>query len=350
MTKGPLRVWIGPRPEVDVHDRLQRLSLNPIVRAHLDQRHDDDWRAERYGGVLANFTLVGPADAEVAMLPPVLERCPRDHARSFVADAERRCLRTVIFASNDLEPAMWSRSIILLHPGPTRGAQPLADAVAVPYFFEDRVGGVTERPDAARPSVAFCGQGASRGGAATVQALARIGQRLWNKAKPEVVPPLAGGHVRLRAAALEHLHQHPGIDDHFLIRDQYRAGARTEEERAATQEEFNANLRNATYALCVRGTGNFSARFYEALSFGRIPLFVDTGCILPFESEIDWRSRTVWLDAGSVETIGDRLVAAHPAAMVDPVRSAGALRALWEERLTPNGFFRHLVPILRSHL
>ena len=30
------------------------------------------------------------------------------------------------------------------------------------------------------------------------------------------------------------------------------------------------------YILCVRGAGNYSARFYEALALGRIPVLVNT--------------------------------------------------------------------------
>ena len=69
--------------------------------------------------------------------------------------------------------------------------------------------------------------------------------------------------------------------------------------------KFDDNLRSATYALCIRGAGNFSARFYEALSFGRVPLFVDTRCVLPLEDDIDWRHHCVWVDRSDVGRIGD---------------------------------------------
>jgi len=53
-------------------------------------------------------------------------------------------------------------------------------------------------------------------------------------------------------------------------------------------EEFIHGLSNAEFICCPRGVGNFSIRFYETLSAGRIPVFVNTDMILPFEDEINW--------------------------------------------------------------
>ena len=135
-----------------------------------------------------------------------------------------------------------------------------------------------------------------------------------------------------------------------MVRDRYRAGSTTDTDRDRTQAEFDDNLRSATYALCVRGTGNFSARFCEALSFGRVPLFVDTDCLLPFDEEIDWRAHTVWIDQTEVADIGPRLMEVHAGVLADPARSPQAQRDLWSGWLTQDGYFRHLVATLRTLL
>lgn len=46
------------------------------------------------------------------------------------------------------------------------------------------------------------------------------------------------------------------------------------------------DIQNADFILSVKGDGSFFCRFYEALSLGRIPFFIDTDCILPFENMI----------------------------------------------------------------
>ncbi len=348
MGSEPLRVWCVGDDQVSISDRLARLSLNPIVRAHRDDRLDPVARLARYGSLLTDYALVGPAEAEVAVLPRFVEHLTSTEVRSAVTRAEQAGLRTLVFSGDDIEPLLPSASMVLLHPGPTRGAQPAASSLAVPYFFSDRARWPEPRPDGDRPSVAFCGQGAARPSAAVAQFTERVVDAARNRLRPQRVMPPIRGHVGLRSQALRRLTDHPEVDDHFVIRDRYRAGSATEEDRARTQQEFDANLRSATYTLCIRGTGNFSARFYEALSFGRIPIFVDTRCVLPFDDEIDWRTRTLWVDRGEVGAIAERLVASHPSVRADPVRSADALRTLWEDRLTQDGFFRHLVGRVRS--
>lgn len=346
----PLRIWADPLPVVDVRSRSERLSLSPVLRPVLDDRFDRAAAADRYGSLLRRFLLTGPDEAEVALLPRLYEATDSREVVDTVRRAEARGLRTLVFSGHDLEPVMASESVILLHPGPTRGGQPSAQVLAVPYIFADRARWPEARPDGERPTVAFCGQGTSRPGVAPARAVRRWAGRFTDRARSRVVSPPAGGHVRLRAEALDLLTQHPGITDRFVVRDQYRAGVSSDADRVRTQAEFDDNLRSATYALCVRGTGNFSARFYESLSFGRVPLFVDTDCVLPFEDEIDWRSRTVWLDHTEVNSIGDRLMSAHPEVLIDPERSPDSLRRLWEERLTEQGFYDHLPAVVRRLL
>jgi hypothetical protein len=94
------------------------------------------------------------------------------------------------------------------------------------------------------------------------------------------------------------------------------------------------------YVLCARGTGNYSYRLYEALSLGRIPVFVDTDCVLPYDFAIDWPSYGVWIDRRSVKHIGERVAEFH-AGLSDEgfMELQRRCRLLWEEYLSPLGFF-----------
>jgi hypothetical protein len=109
------------------------------------------------------------------------------------------------------------------------------------------------------------------------------------------------------------------------------------------RREYVQNIVDSDYVLCARGAGNFSYRLYETLSCGRIPVFVDTDCVLPLEDEIDWRALCVWVDARGVDTIGKRVRSFHerlsPEAFIELQRRA---RATWEEFLSPLGFVRSL--------
>lgn len=98
-----------------------------------------------------------------------------------------------------------------------------------------------------------------------------------------------------RAQLLQSLEKSPAIQTQFIPRKKYRAGARSAADRHRTTREYFDNIYNSDYVLCVRGAGNFSVRLYETLMLGRIPILVDTDCLLPFENHIDWKKFVVWV-------------------------------------------------------
>jgi len=49
-------------------------------------------------------------------------------------------------------------------------------------------------------------------------------------------------------------------------------------------EYFN-NIQEHLFTFCYRGYGNYSYRFYEVLMMGRIPILVNTNCVIPFYKE-----------------------------------------------------------------
>ena len=111
--------------------------------------------------------------------------------------------------------------------------------------------------------------------------------------------------------------------------------------------EFLENLLESDYVLCARGYGNYSHRLYEALACGRIPLFIDTDCVLPFDFAIDWKRFCVWVDQVDLRSVADRVAEFHASISGEEFEELQvACRRLWEEWLSPEAFFanfhRHL--------
>lgn len=56
------------------------------------------------------------------------------------------------------------------------------------------------------------------------------------------------------------------------------------------REEYVRSIQDHMLTLAPRGDGNYSLRFYETLSLGRIPLLIDTDMPLPLEGHISYDS------------------------------------------------------------
>ena len=71
-------------------------------------------------------------------------------------------------------------------------------------------------------------------------------------------------------------------------------------------------------------------------------MFLDTDSVLPYEFLIDWRDYVVWVSREEVPNVGDRVAAFHERLSDrEYVDLQHDCRRLWEEWLSPHGFFRN---------
>ena len=131
----------------------------------------------------------------------------------------------------------------------------LADKLAanervLPYLWECSDEAFAPAPAADLPSIGFCG--------------------LISKARKKLVSAFEGTGA---------------IHCNFIKRNSFWGGKPHD---AGLKKDFWHNLRENQFALAPRGAGNFSMRFYQALSVGRIPVLVDTNVALPFDDLIPW--------------------------------------------------------------
>ncbi len=133
--------------------------------------------------------------------------------------------------------------------------------------------------------------------------------------------------ITYRMKALRHLSGSDSIEPHFIIRSSYSGHASTiKTDPVATRREYVDNLLGCDYALSIKGDGNYSYRFYEALSLGRIPVLLDTQCVLPLEHIIDYDRFIVRVPYWDLYRI-DRIVADHYASLSDQEFSDMQMRA-----------------------
>ncbi len=105
---------------------------------------------------------------------------------------------------------------------------------------------------------------------------------------------------------------------------------------------FRDNVLGSHYTLCPRGGGNWSYRFYETLCLGRIPVFFNTDCALPYETFIHWRDYCVWVEASEMDRTAELILEHYNRHDPEEFMALQArCRKLWIEFLSLDGFFRN---------
>lgn len=201
------------------------------------------------------------------------------------------------------------------------------------YKLEDPI----PRMKSEKPLIGFCGH-ANNSFSKRVKELTKCfienGRRfVQNPLRKDWEPLFASAYERWKL--LKKLQQSSKLDCQFIFRINYRGGAISKEDREKTTLEYYNNLFHTDYVLCVRGAGNFSVRFYEALMMGKIPIFVNTDCLLPLEDEIDWKKQVVWVEWHQRENIAEMVYEFHQKISSDEfIQLQQSNRKIWKEKLT----------------
>jgi len=119
-------------------------------------------------------------------------------------------------------------------------------------------------------------------------------------------------------------------------------------ERQIKRTEYVDSVFRCDYALCVRGAGNWSFRFFEALSAGRIPVLIDTDSVLPLSDTVNWEGHVCRIPAVKLPEAPQILADFHRSLGPKQFVSMQLVnRELWRASLSPSTFyldaFRELV-------
>lgn len=219
--------------------------------------------------------------------------------------------KLIIFWHGDSDAAVPYDDAIVFRTSQYRGHEK-PNEIMMPAYAEDLLGGplgVREK-HGGKPTIGFCGWAdyknlKNRIGTmvknSLIEALGIVGIRRDARVKG----------ITYRMKAIGHLRQSHCIEPNFIIRSSYSGHASTiKTDPEQTRREYVDNMLNSDYALIVKGDGNYSYRLYEALSLGRVPVLLDTDCILPLENVIDYDKFVVRVPYWDVYHL-DRIVAAH---------------------------------------
>jgi hypothetical protein len=302
----------------------------------------------QYGFGLKTFTLVPEEEEESALwvLPMswnyYVNKGKLHLAEDFINKAASQHKKVISFTSGDFGVRIphFTNLVVFRQSG---NASRLPDYhKGMPVFISDPLQKYFQRPNPVVreftqvPVIGFCGQTND----SVANALKEITRVLYRNLKfyagavrDEPQQVLSSSY--LRGEVLTAVKRAPGLEANFIERKKYRAGAADEASKKKTTLEFYQNMMEADYIICVRGGGNFSVRFYETLAMGRIPVFVNTDCLLPLAAEIDWKKHVVWVEPNHIRDIEKKITAfhqAHNAASYKALQLSN--RKLWQDKLS----------------
>ena len=100
------------------------------------------------------------------------------------------------------------------------------------------------------------------------------------------------------------------------------------------------NMLLSPFTLCIRGNGNFSVRLYETLAMGRIPVIIDTDCVFPLESQIQWSKHCIIINENIPKKAAMALEIAICRMNKNDIFELQLMnRKLWFENLSFSGFY-----------
>jgi hypothetical protein len=309
------------------------------------------------------FSMAPIEQADLAVVPVPWEDVLRDAetrrlAYAFIDHARGHGKRIALFCHSDSSDRIPFDDVLIFRTSFYRSKRrPLE--FAQPAWTEDFVekylaSEVRVRTKGAVPSVGFCGYAGPLG---PVKASATVHLPLKRRLRRMAADFIDTFGIRkIRAArgrALTVLDRSKLVDSRFILRNDFLGPTVIKDmaDNAATaqriRDEYVANLLDTDYTVCARGHGNFSIRLFETLSCGRIPIFIDTDCPLPFENMMDWSQYVVRVREADIDRVDEIVTDYHASLSPDDfVELQHRCRELWLTLLSPSGFFnnfdRHL--------
>lgn len=251
-------------------------------------------------------------DADICFLPMAFNfyikyRCLKK-ANDFIYYCNRYNKKVVVWIFGDYDYRIHYTNIILIHQGPclnqlgvfrlTANAELRNELASIDDFLP--------RSKSVIPKVGFVGQVYSNR-----VILYFFRNILWNIIYrlriTNWVPPGVIPHVYLRRKVLKILKSDNRVEASFIYRNKFMGSNASEYHK----NEYFQNMLSNDYIVCIRGSGNFSFRLFEAISNGKIPIIIDTNITLPFNDLINWDKICIKVAEKDISSLPDLLIEFH---------------------------------------
>jgi len=298
-------------------------------------------RIDHLFGITSN-----PEEADFVLLPHDyrLVGVKKDYLNFVVGVANDHQKKILVIAYNDSSKEIDLPNAIILRTSKYKTTLKENEFI-IPPIVDDLLSGsvVSVRHKSKKPVIGFVGWGAfsslkqklkivSRGLAIDAQAVFSFDKNIEAR-KPGLL---------FRRKAIKVLLPSEKVVANFVVRKTFSGNVKTIElDPALARKEYIKNTVNSDFILCSRGDGNYSMRFYEALSAGRVPVLIDTDLALPLENKIDYDNFVLRVPMSGIGSV-DSIVADFYSKISDQEFTAMQLaaRQTFENHLNFESFFR----------
>jgi len=111
---------------------------------------------------------------------------------------------------------------------------------------------------------------------------------------------------------------------------------------SSIKDEYADFLRMTKFILCPRGYGVGTARLFEAMKAGRVPVIISNGYVPP--AGIDWTACSIAIRENEISTLPVVLAAR----LQDWPQMASAARAAWEHNFSEHHLIRNMLEQLKK--
>jgi Exostosin family len=267
----------------------------------------------------------------------------RDLSFEFAKKIEESGKPLVVFFSGDCcDEDIAIRNAITIRQGLYASRRSQNDFI-MPAFVEDLIhyylqGKISIRQKADKPVIGFCGLAKKDSLGRKLKAFLYHGL-IFSQSKRLRASPYKG--EILRTKILKHFTESPLVNTNFIVRDNsiFLTGD-NEIKKHNSRYEFVKNMQESDYIINCRGSGNYSHRLIETFCCGRIPIFINTDCMLPYDSTINWKDYCIWVEERELPFLDEKVLDFHSQlSKQDFVDLQYECRKLWEQWLSAEGFY-----------
>lgn len=213
--------------------------------------------------------------------------------------------------------------------------------------------GIALRNKEEKPTVSFCGWADFPNIYRFLTYIVRVGlayARIYAFGDTHAIVRLHGIYWRRRAMHVlrgSHL-----LNTVFILRRSYSAQKGRDGENSisgeAAEKEYIESILHSDFVLAPRGNANASIRFFEALSLGRIPVLIDTDCILPFADKIKYEDFVVVVPYTDIKNAEKRIRVFYDTLSNEEFHRRQTMAREAFEMLRPDSFLRIVLPELKG--